>query len=50
MVVDHVTTYSWVQRFTPELIDAAHPYRNSVGDRWFVNETYAKVAGVWRYV
>jgi transposase-like protein len=23
LVVDHVTIYRWVQRFTPELIDAA---------------------------
>jgi transposase-like protein len=48
--VDHVTLYRWVQRFTPELIDAARPRRDGVGDRWFVDETYVKVAGVGRYV
>ncbi len=48
--VDHVTLYRWVQRFTPLLIDAARPVRHLAGDRWFVDETYVKVAGVWRYV
>ncbi len=48
--VDHVTIYRWVQRFTPLLADAAGPCRRAVGDCWFVDETYVKVAGRWRYV
>ena len=48
--VDHVTLYRWVQRFTPLLIDAARPCRHLAGDRWFVDDTYVKVSGVWSYV
>jgi transposase, IS6 family len=43
--VDHVTIYRWVQRFTPLLADAARPCRHLVGNRWFTDETYVKVAG-----
>jgi len=48
--VDHVTIYRWVQRFTPLLINAARPCRHCPGDRWFVDETYVKVAGRWVYM
>jgi transposase-like protein len=48
--VDHVTVYRWVERFTPLLVEAARPCRHAVGDRWFVDETYVKVGGTWRYV
>jgi transposase-like protein len=50
ITVDHVTVYRWVQRFTPEFIEAARPGRHAPGDRWFVDETYVKVAGQWTYL
>ncbi|MBV8992868.1 MAG: IS6 family transposase [Pseudonocardiales bacterium] len=50
IVVDHVSIYRWVQRCTPLLIDAARPCRPVPGDRWFVDETYIKIAGQWVYL
>jgi len=35
---------------TTLLIDAARPTRYLAGDRWFVDETYVKVSGVWSYM
>jgi transposase, IS6 family len=48
--VDHVTIYRWVQTFTPEFIAAGRSARRAAGDRWFVDETYVKVAGRWTYL
>ncbi len=48
--VDHVTIYRWVLRLTPLLAEAARPCRHAVGDRWFVDGSYVKVAGRWQYV
>jgi transposase-like protein len=48
--VDHVTVFRWVQRFTPLLSDAARFCRHLPGDRWYVDEIYVKVNGIWRYV
>jgi transposase-like protein len=48
--VDHVTVYRWVQRFTPLLANAARFCRHSPCNPWFVDETYVKVNGGWRYV
>jgi transposase-like protein len=45
VTVDHVSIYRWVQRFTPEFAEAGRPCRHAPGDRWFVDETYVKVAG-----
>jgi transposase, IS6 family len=48
--VDHIMVYRWVQRFTVEFIEAARPCRRLPGDRWFVDETYVRVAGRWTYL
>ena len=48
--VDHVSIYRWVQRFAPEFVEAAGARRHVVGDRWHVDETYARVGGTWRYL
>ena len=48
--VDHVSIFRWVQHFTPLLAEAARPRRHRVEDRWWVDETYVKVSGRWRYV
>jgi len=48
--VDHVTIYRWVQTFTEEFIEAARPTRHATGDRWFLDETYVKIAGRWSYL
>jgi IS6 family transposase len=49
-VLTRVSIFRWVQRFTPLLAHAAHPCRHRVGDRWWMDETYVKVSGRWRYV
>jgi transposase-like protein len=42
---------SWPKSgFTRLFADAARPLRHATGDRWFVDETYVKVAGRWRYL
>ena len=37
-------------RFTPLFVEAARPCRHTPADRWFVDETYVKVSGRWRYL
>jgi len=48
--IDQVTVYRWVQRFTPEFVEAARTCSHVPGDRWFVDETYVKVNGRWTYL
>ena len=42
--------FRWVVRFTPLFAEAARPGRHTPGGRWFVDETYVKVLGRWRYL
>jgi hypothetical protein len=44
ITVDHVTAYRWVQTFTAEFLHAARHARHATGNRWFVEETYVKIA------
>lgn len=48
--VDASTVYDWVRGFAPLYEEAARPFRHAVGRAWRVDETYARVAGVWVYV
>jgi transposase-like protein len=48
--VDPTTVFDWVQRFTPLYKEAARVHRHPVGQRWAVDETYIRIAGVWCYV
>ncbi len=50
VTVDYVTAYRWVQRFTPEFIEAARFCRHAHGDRWLAGGTYLKVAGRRAYL
>jgi transposase-like protein len=50
VMVDHVTVFRWVQRFTAEFIESARPCRRLPGDRWYVDETYVKISGRWAYL
>jgi transposase, IS6 family len=39
VTVDHVTVCRWVQRFTPEFIEAARLCCHAASDWWFADET-----------
>jgi transposase-like protein len=50
LVVDRSTVYRWVQRFLPLFGAAARSYRQPVGMKWRVDETYTRLHGKWTYV
>jgi transposase-like protein len=50
LLVDHVTVWRWVQRYTPELQRRLRRHLKPTNDSWRVDETYVRVKGKWRYL
>ncbi len=50
LTVDRSTVYRWVQRFLPLFAEAARAYRQPVGAKWRVDETYTRLNGTWTYI
>jgi putative transposase len=48
--VDHSTINRWVIKYSPQLEEAFHRRKHSVGRSWRMDETYIKVKGEWRYL
>ncbi len=48
--ISHEAIRKWVQKFGPEIAKTLNKKRRKIGKRWHVDETYMKVAGVWKYV
>src|SRR5262245_9806176 len=48
--VDHSTINRWVIKYSPQLEEAFHRRKQSVGRSWRMDETYIRVKGAWRYL
>jgi len=48
--IDHGTVHRWVVRYSPELLERLNRHKRSVGRKWYVDETFIKVRGQWRYL
>jgi len=48
--VSRETIREWVQKFGPHIGKILDKKRRKIGNRWHVDETYVKVAGIWKYV
>src|SRR3712207_3274709 len=49
VAVDHVTLFRWTQRFAPELERRLRRHLRPCRGPWYVDETYVRVGGQWRY-
>lgn len=50
VAVDASPVYRWVQKFGPEIAKRSYKHRNWRGLNWYVDETYVRVGGKWRYL
>jgi putative transposase len=48
--VSRETIREWVQKFGPQIGDILNIKRRKIGKRWHLDETYLKVAGIWKTV
>lgn len=49
--VDHTTIYRWVQHYAPEMERRLRwYYRPGFASSWYIDETYVKVKGQWKYL
>jgi putative transposase len=48
--VDHATINRWVIKYSPPLEEAFHRRKRPVGRSWWMDETYIRVKGEWRYL
>ncbi|MDQ3231711.1 MAG: IS6 family transposase, partial [Pseudobdellovibrionaceae bacterium] len=48
--VDHTTIYRWVIKFTPGLEKAVRRLKRPSDKSWYLDETYIKVKGQWKYL
>jgi transposase-like protein len=48
--VDHSTLNQWVVKFAPLLEHQFRARKRPVGDSWWLDETYVKVKGCWKYL
>jgi putative transposase len=48
--VDHTTIHRWTVHYAPLLLEQFNRCKRPVTDRWYVDETYIKVRGRWRYL
>src|SRR3954470_22224338 len=50
VTVDHTTMYRWGQRFALELEQRMRRHLRPCRGPWYVDETYIRVSGQWRYL
>ena len=49
--IDHTTIYRWVIYYPPKILDKLKWYwKPKYNKTWYVDETYLKVKGKWKYL